>query len=42
MIKQAISRLEERTRVGAKPCLQFVEYTPKEGDDTDYINVIQG
>merc|ERR1712181_49219 len=41
MIKQAISRLEERTRVGSKPCLQFVEYTPKEGDDTDYINLIQ-
>ena len=42
MIRQAISRLEERTKVGSKSCLQFEEYTPKAGDDTDYINVIKG
>jgi len=41
MIRQAISRLEERTKVGSKSCLQFEEYTPKAGDDTDYINVIK-
>jgi len=40
MIHQALSRLEERTRVGSKPCLQFQEYTPAAGDNTDYINII--
>ena len=42
MIKQAFSRLEERTRVGSKPCLTFEEYTPKPGENTNYINIIQG
>lgn len=41
MIKQAFSRLEERTRVGSKPCLTFEEYTPKPGENTNYINIIQ-